>query len=314
MLDELVIDGDLTVRLDGERGQGTRHEIRFGVLSDSDERVAVKVGRLPGALQRERRVLAWLGAAKPGLAPRLLAFGNAILDGEQVTCLVAQRCPGSPPRTVQGWGRMGAALAQLAGLGHPDDGLPLLDAEDFVRAHAERLSDLGSRLDPFVRSIPDWEQLACTRLPASTAIVLTHGDPGPGNYLDTGTAGTLIDWEGAQIAPLGLDLGRLTFIALLGSGPAGYRARDHQVRSHAAAAGYLHALEHPWAPTRGEFRWWLSVAAIQFIHRRWQLGGRPAPWEQAADVLVSALAGDHNLHDHHRSDNPAMGDTADCSL
>lgn len=56
---------------------------------------------------------------------------------------------------------------------------------------------------------------------------MTHGDPGPGNFLDDGADGTLVDWEDAVVAPRGLDLGRASFIALLGSGPKGFVARDH---------------------------------------------------------------------------------------
>lgn len=79
------------------------------------------------------------------------------------------------------------------------------------------------------------------------------------------------------------------FIALLGSGPSGFVARDQQEHMRAAADGYLNTIRHLWSPTREELRWWLSVAAVQFVHRRWQLNGRPAPWEHAAQVLTSAL-------------------------
>lgn len=288
MQKRLVIDAGPTVWLDGEPAQGTRHRILFGLLPDGDEPVVVKVERIPGALERERVALAWLGQTQLSLAPTLIAFGEASLGAERVTCLVTERCRGSSPTTVAGWRRMGGTVARLADIGYPDHSLPVLDADEFVQAHRERISGLGSRLDPFIGSIPDWAELSNRTLPASTALALTHGDPGPGNYLDTGSAGLLIDWEEAHVAPLGLDLARLIFIALLGSGPAGYIARDHQARATAAAAGYLSAIQHRWLETSNELRWWLSVAGIQFIHRRWQLGG-PAPWENAAEVLASAL-------------------------
>lgn len=292
MLGKLEIEKGRTVQLDGRPAQGSRHEILFGVMADSGEQVVVKVERIPGALERERTVLAWLGATQPGVAPKLVAFGEASLNGDRITCLVTERSRGSAPNTLEGWKRMGCALAQLADLGHPDHGLPFIGTRDFVRAHSQRISDLGSLLNPFVELLPDWEELCGRALPDSTPIVLTHGDPGPGNYLDDGTTGMLIDWEDAHVAPLGLDLGRLVFIALLGSGPAGYRARDQEARSRFVAAGYLNALARPWVPARKEVRWWVSVAAIQFIHRRWQLNGQPAPWEQAAAVLVTALRSD----------------------
>ncbi len=129
-------------------------------------------------------------------------------------------------------------------------------------------------------------------VPGSPRLVLTHGDPGPGNFLDDGGDGTLIDWEQAHVAPRGVDLARLVFIALLGAGPSGYLARDHRQRAQAAIRGYLSALTADWRPSREESRWWTTVAGIQLVHRRWELGGRPAPWEDAADVLRAALADD----------------------
>jgi hypothetical protein len=44
-----------------------------------------------------------------------------------------------------------------------------------------------------------------------------------------------------------------------------------------------------WQPTQQEWRWWITVAGIQFVHRRWQLGDRRAPWQTAATVLHTAL-------------------------
>ncbi len=296
VLQRLAIDGGPIVDLDGRPAQGTRHEIMFGVLADGGQPVVVKVERISGALDRERAALAWLRTQGVGVAPMLVAFGNATLHGERVSCLVTERCSGSPPATVDGWERMGRALARLTEVGHPDDLLPRLGPDEFVKEHADRVRELGAPLDPFLDPIPDWAALSRWTLPTSTMMVLTHGDPGPGNYLDTGTTGTLIDWEQAQISPIGLDLGRLMFIALLGSGPAGYQAKDHQARCRAAAHGYLNAVANHWRPTAEEIRWWLSVAAIQFIHNRWRAGGRPAPWQQAAEILPVALSSTHNLH------------------
>lgn len=296
MLQRLEIDGGPIVDLDGRPAQGTRHEIIFGVLADGGDPVVVKVERIPGALDRERAALAWLGTEGLGMAPMLVASGDATLDGEPVSCLVTERCPGSPPATVDGWERMGGALARLTGAGHPDDLLPRLGPDEFVKEHADRVRELAERLDPFLEPIPDWAELSRRTLPASTMMVLTHGDPGPGNYLDTGTTGTLVDWEQAQISPIGLDLGRLMFIALLGSGPKGYQARDHQARCRAVAHGYLNAVADHWRPTAEDIRWWLSVAAIQFIHGRWRTGGRPAPWQQAAEILPFTLSSTQNLH------------------
>jgi thiamine kinase-like enzyme len=120
--------------------------------------------------------------------------------------------------------------------------------------------------------------------------VVTHGDPGPGNFLDDWGTGSIVDWEDAQVAPRGLDLARLVFIAMLGAGPDGYLGREHDERARAVAAAYLEALADSWRPTRQERRWWLTAAGVQFIHRRWELDGRPAPWQDAERVLRACLS------------------------
>ena len=89
------------------------------------------------------------------------------------------------------------------------------------------MRDLGNVLSEPLNGVVDWERLMCGPVPAAAPLVLTHGDPCPGNFLDDGRRGALIDWEEAQIAPRGLDLARAMFIALLGVGPSGYRGRDH---------------------------------------------------------------------------------------
>ena len=127
--------------------------------------------------------------------------------------------------------------------------------------------------------------------PAIGPLVLTHGDPGPGNFLDNGRAGILIDWEEAKIASRGLDLARAIFIALLGAGPSGFVARDHHARARSVTAGYLATLRDTWRPGPPELRSWLTIAAIEFVHRRWQRAGQPGtlPWTQAITVLATAL-------------------------
>lgn len=286
---QLELDGGSVVRLSGEPAQGTRHRVLLGMLQDREQPVVVKVERVSGALRRECAALDWLGSISSGIAPRLIEFGDGMLAGERVTCLVMERHAGSAPDTVAGWRRMGAALAQLAEVGYTEHVLPIKQPRAFVEDHVDRIEELGPQLEPFVRSIRDWTELVHRPGPVSSPLVLTHGDPGPGNYLDTNPTGMLIDWEDAQVAPLGLDLARLMFIALLGSGPSGFVVRNQKERMRAAADGYLSRVRDSWAPTPGELRWWLSVAGIQFVHRRWKLGGRPAPWEHAAQVLACAL-------------------------
>ena len=289
MQEEIFIDDGPSVRIQTRPAQGTRHEVLFGALRETEEPVAVKLERIPGALEREEQALRQL-AMDGGPAPRLLAAGATVVDGERLACLVTERRPGEPPTTENGWRRMGQALARVGRPVAPNNQLPVLNHTAFGQQHAQRLSDLGDRLALLAAAIPDWELLASPEVPRPSPLVLTHGDPGPGNFLDDGRDGTLIDWEEAHVAPRGLDLARLVFIALLGAGPSGFQARDHRPRARSVIDGYLGALEDCWRPSVADARWWTAVAGIQFVHRRWQLGGQPAPWEDAADVLQAALA------------------------
>jgi hypothetical protein len=124
-------------------------------------------------------------------------------------------------------------------------GLSIVDAEAFAAAHAARVAELGLTV-------------ATGPVPEPAPLVFTHGDPGPGNYLDDGL---LLDFESATVAPRGLDIGRAMFIALLGSGPEGWIARDPAARSRAVGAGYLAALGSAWRPGAAELRWWLTASA-----------------------------------------------------
>jgi aminoglycoside phosphotransferase (APT) family kinase protein len=286
-----LADG-VIIRVNGCPAQGTRHEVFFGVLDDTGERVVVKIERVVGSLQVERRALNWL-TAECGSVPRLIAASTVIRHGRRAVCLVTEHADGVPPTTRSGWDRMGRALARLVEIPSCGSQLAVLDPRTFGERHAERVRELGERLEPLAATVDDWTQLCSATVPGAAELVITHGDPGPGNYLDDRAAGTLIDWEAAQIAPLGLDLARSTFIALLGAGPVGYAARDHQGRARAVAGGYFAQLGKRWNPTPQHLRWWLTVAGIQFVHRRWQRAGRPgvAPWANAVDTLNAALTG-----------------------
>jgi hypothetical protein len=128
---------------------------------------------------------------------------------------------------------------------------------------------------------------------------VTHGDPGPGNFIDDGVEGTLIDWEDAVVAPRGLDLGRARFIALLGIGPEGWvgeepvaRAGDGEdpvARADAIAAGFLAEIDP--CPDAEELAWWLGVAGVQFAYWRRERAGAPGvlPWLDAVAALESAF-------------------------
>ena len=293
--DLIRLANGLAIRLEGRPAQGTRHVVRFGVLENTGERVAVKIEWIAGSLEVERRALSWLSVQR-GPAPRLIAASTVISHGRRAACLVTERAEGSAPTTRSGWDRMGHALARLIDIPTAGCDLAVLDPPSFGDRHAQRIRELGVHLETLAESIEDWTEICSPTIHGATDLVITHGDPGPGNYLDDNTAGTLIDWEAAQIAPIGLDLARATFIALLGAGPAGYLGRDHRERARAVAHGYLARVGQRWRPTTEQLRWWLTVAGIQFAHHRWQRAGEPrvAPWTDAIDTLRAALTAPTN--------------------
>jgi len=285
---QIVLDDGLSITIEGRPPQGSKHRILFGVLRDTGEAVVVKLEGISGALAREGAALEYL-AVRGGPAPELKAAGLTDVSGQRVACLVVKRQAGAAPTSRDGWRRMGRALGRLA---EPVSGiarLPVLDRERFGAEHARRVRELGDCLTAIAAAVPDWPSLASAEVPRPGPLVLTHGDPGPGNFLDDGRSGWLIDWEEAHVAPRGLDLARLAFIAWLGSGSAGFVGRDHHARAQAAVTGYLQTVPGGWQPSLVETRWWLAVAGVQFIHHRWQLGGWPAPWEHAAEVLQRCL-------------------------
>jgi aminoglycoside phosphotransferase len=269
--------------------QGTRHRVLFGVEASSGREVAVKIESLPGALEAERRALEWLGA-RGGPSPRLRSAGALISSEDRgAACLVSDRVDGEAPRSLPGWDRLGRALARLSQFPWQGSDLDIQDHRAFLGVHERRVDDLGRALGsdfrdlflPVPSSYPD------------SPLVVTHGDPGPGNFLDDGAAGTLIDWEDAQVAPRGLDVGRAAFIALVGSGPEGYAAIDQRARARAVIAGLL-AESADWTPDADELTWWLGVAGVQFAHRRLERAGEPGvlPWLDAVAVLDGVLKGD----------------------
>lgn len=273
--------------------QGMRHRVLFGVEEASGREVAVKIELIPGALEPERRALEWL-TSQGGPAPRLLAAGPLEGSGEHpgALCLVTERVAGTAPTSTDGWGRLGGALARLARVRWEGSGLPALDHEEFLRLHERRVEEVGVALGRDLRgALP-----AVPGAYADSPLTLCHGDPGPGNFLDDDGAGTIVDWEDAVVAPRGLDLGRARFIALLGAGPEGYVADQHEARARAVTAGFLAEAERtPVGPSPGEDEraWWLAVAGIQFAHRRLERAGEPGvlPWLDAVAVLEACAGG-----------------------
>jgi aminoglycoside phosphotransferase len=279
-------DGTTIIDLSRPR-QGMRHRVLFGVEASSGREVAAKIELLPGALETERRALEWLGTLR-GPSPRLHAAGTLISSEDRgAVCLVSDRVAGEAPRSSAGWDRLGRALARLSQLPWQGSGLDVQDHQAFLAVHERRVDDLGRGLgSEFHETLP-----SVPRSYPDSPLIVTHGDPGPGNFLDDGAAGTLIDWEDALVAPRGLDLGRAAFIALVGSGPEGYAAEDQTARARAVVAGFL-AESRDWAPDADELAWWLGVAGVQFAHRRLERAGEPGvlPWLDAIAVLEGALA------------------------
>jgi hypothetical protein len=275
--------------------QGIRHRVLLGVEESTGREVAVKIERIPGALESERRALEWL-TKQGGPAPRLLAVGPLADSGEQddpdvrpgALCLVTERAAGAAPISTDGWGRLGAALARLARVPWEGSGLTVLGHDEFLRLHERRVRevgealgrDLGAALPPVPSTYPD------------TPLTLTHGDPGPGNFLDDGAAGTIIDWEDAAVAPRGLDLGRARFIALVGGGPEGYVVEEREERARAVLAGFRAEADGA-APDDDELTWWLAVAGVQFAHWRLERAGEPGvpPWLDAVTLLEECVPG-----------------------
>jgi aminoglycoside phosphotransferase (APT) family kinase protein len=285
---EIVLDDGLTITIEGQPPQGSKHKVLFGVLRDTGEAVVVKLEGVSGALAREGAALEYL-TARGGPVPGLKAAGLTDVSGERVACLVVKRQEGVAPTSRDGWRRMGRALGRLAEPVSDIKQLPVVDRQRFGDEHAQRVRELGECLAAIAAVVPDWLSVVSADVPRPAPLVLTHGDPGPGNFLDDGRDGWLIDWENAHVAPRGLDLARLAFSAWLGSGSAAFVGRDHSARARAAVAGYLQTVPGNWQPSIDETRWWLAVAGVQFIHHRWQLGGWPAPWEEAAEVLQRCL-------------------------
>ena len=290
-----LADGSV-IDLDGHPSQGTRHRVLRGRLRETGERVIVKVELVSGALEVERLALVWVGDHGVRV-PRLITESECPLMDAPARCLVIEAITGEAPETTEEWNLLGRGLASLAAV--PVAGSPLrIEAHDaFLAAHEARIRDLGR---PALEALGGAQ---ARQLPTSAPVsgcnplVVTHGDPGPGNFLVTAAGGVLLDWEEAHVAPRGLDLARSVFIALAGVGPEGYAGREHAERARAVAAGYLAAVD--WRPDAAELRWWLTVAGIQFAHRRWERRGqaRVLPWQDALTVLRSALLSDEWMPD-----------------
>jgi hypothetical protein len=61
-----------------------------------------------------------------------------------------------------------------------------------------------------------------------------------------------------------------------------------------SSAGFL--AESDWPPDQSDLSWWLSVAGVQFVHRRPERTGEAGvlPWPDAVTVLESGIADDRH--------------------
>jgi aminoglycoside phosphotransferase len=280
-----LTDGTTVTDL-SEPPQGLRHRVFVGVEEGSGREVAAKVELIDGALEAERLALEWL-TEQDVPAPRLRAAGRLDDSGDYPgsVCLVVDRAPGGRTTSLEGWGRLGRAVARLSMVPWEGSGLTVLDHDAFRDIHERRVADLGDALG---------RDLGATLPPlprayAESPMTIAHGDPGPGNFVDDGYAGTLVDWEDAAVAPRGLDLGRARFIALPGVLAEGWVADEPTARADAVAAGFLAEVDPP--PDAEELDWWLGVAGVQFAHWRLERAGAPGipPWLDAVRALEAAL-------------------------
>jgi aminoglycoside phosphotransferase len=257
---------------------GLSHRVFFGVEVGSDFPVVLKMEQVPGRLMTDHRALTWLHG-KAVDVPEVRWFGVAGLKGERPThCLVTERIFGTPARTAASWWRMGVVLQRLAGVSWKGSGLPTFEATQLLSDHRQRCQELAVDLTGIIGKQP---------IPSLGPLILTHGDPGDGNYLESDTRASLIDWEHAQIAPRGLDLARAVFLALLRTARSG---SSDVGNAQAVMAGYL--TSSAWRPTTGEMKWWLEVAGVQMAYNRLLRSDEASmpPWRDAVLLLEATLS------------------------
>lgn len=281
---------------------GQNNLVYFGRDDESGAQVVVKIEGAPGRLNAECRALAWAtshGVPVPGLlrhgAIRInpmdpAAAHDAGGPGRRFG-MVMERLHGDRPHTPDHWRTMGAVLSSLAEVPWAGSGLDFKGPGAFVEEHRGLHRTLVAELPaPFGAALDLAVTAAGAEPPAELAPqVLTHGDPGPGNFVLCADGGHLLDWETAQIAPRGLDPARAAFLGLLN------RSSDTDATAYARACsvwtGYAEAAERQpaaWHPSPGMIHWWMSVAALQFIANRWRRRGEPRilPWQAAVTTLA----------------------------
>jgi aminoglycoside phosphotransferase (APT) family kinase protein len=245
----------------------------------SGEQVVVKIQATHGQLQAEEAALRYLAPHGPRV-PRVVSFGT---DADGACFLVLSREPGVRPTEPGGWYRLGRDLAALPQVPVDDCTLRRTTAAEFVAEHLERLDVVTALLGGKTRRAT---AAAIRQFEVSDRLVLTHGDPGSGNYLEQHDQGVILDWETASVGPYGVDAGRAAFIALLDNGHTGIPEELHA----AVVCGYHDGLPADCALDQDTLSAATIVAGLQFIHGRHVEPLRPDRTPRIAiDVLAAYL-------------------------
>lgn len=273
-----LVDGRL-VELGEPTVGGSKNETRFGRLGH--QRVVVKIEREHGRLRDEEQALRFLAEHRVRV-PLVIGSGVA---GDGRRYLVISREEGLSTVTPEGWARFGRDLAALLDISTADCPFPCVPTGEFVTDQRERLQLVRPLLeDDLAEAISQ----AITRISGGDRLVVTHGDPGSGNYLDNPAGdGVLLDWETASISPVGLDFGRAAFIGLMDLWRSG--VPDQLVA--AFIRGYTSRSPIAEAMSAELLRAWIIVGGLQFIHGRYTQPLMPERTPQvAARVLETYLA------------------------
>lgn len=276
MISTLTLRDGQKVHLGDRTPGGSKNHTRYGTL-DNGRPVVVKVQATHGQLPREEAALTF--ATRQGLPTPTVVGSGSTHDGDFF--LVLTKETGIRTNQPDGWQRMGRDYARLASASITDCPLPTIRPEDFAADHAERLNTIKSFLSGQAR---DEIREAIRHFATTCDLVLTHGDPGSGNYLDHQPGGTILDWETAAVAPFGIDAGRAAFIAILDNDHTGIPDQLHA----AFVRGYRAALPAEQSLSDETLHAGILIAALQFIHGRHTQLLRP---DRTPQMAVDALNG-----------------------
>lgn len=280
-VDLLELRDGRMIELGDRATNGSKNETRFGSLDGQP--VVVKIQSAHGDPRREEQALTFLATA-PLRVPKVVGCGTTPTGRP---FLAISREDGTHTETPAGWARFGRDLAALASVAVNDCPLRRVPIDEFLADHHERLATVR---DIASSGVADEIEVALSRIAAVDRVVLTHGDPGSGNYLDSGAddrPGVLLDWETATVSPLGLDLGRAAFICMLDLHHTGVPDQLYPE----LIRGYLEDSELAGQFDRPLVSAWIAIAALQFIHGRHvrPLAPERTP-ESAATVFANYLS------------------------